>query len=185
MQIFLCISNQNSKISKIPRTFINLFLILFVTKIDEYKWDKEKFQGEIFINMRFSINSSQIFFHRSTKRSLSVSFLLFKIFQKKNWQKQFLPEIASMGGQKRSWAVSHLEISRPISFESGARLLTAVARVSFSLYRRTWTVSTVFHGIECSLIKPELDISRSSSDVNRQTCHVLLSTRQTSSFKSV
>lgn len=41
------------------------------------------------------------------------------------------------------------------------------------------------HGIECSLIKPELDISRSSSDVNRQTCHVLLSTRQTSSFKSV
>lgn len=185
MQIFLCISNQNSKISKIPRTFINLFLILFVTKIDEYKWDKEKFQREIFINMRFSINSSQIFFHRSTKRSLSVSFLLFKIFQKKNWQKRFLTEIASMGGQKGSWAVSHLEISRPISFESGARLLTAVARVSFSLYRRTWTVSTVFHGIECSLIKPELDISRSSSDVNRQTRHVLLSTRQTSSFKSV
>lgn len=100
MQIFLCISNQNSKISKIPRTFINLFLILFVTKIDEYKWDKEKFQREIFINMRFSINSSQIFFHRSTKRSLSVSFLLFKIFQKKNWQKRFLTEIASMGGQK-------------------------------------------------------------------------------------
>lgn len=91
-----------------------------------------------------------------------------------------------MDGQKGSWTVSHLEISRPISFESGARLLTAVARVSFSLYRRTWDVNrfNVFRGIECSLIKPELDISRSSSGVNRQTRHVFLS-RQTSSFKSV
>lgn len=46
-----------------------------------------------------------------------------------------------MDGQKGSWTVSHLEISRPISFESGARLLTAVAGVSFSLYRRTWDVN--------------------------------------------
>lgn len=118
----------------------------------------------------------------------TITFCVFPSLQ--NFSKEKLAEAILNrncvdGWTKGSWAVSHLEISRPISFESGARLLTAVARVSFSLYRRTWTVSTVFHGIECSLIKPELDISRSSSDVNRQTRHVLLSTRQTSSFKSV
>lgn len=169
-------------LSKIPRIFINLSPILFVTKIDEYKRDKEKFQGEIFINMRFSINSSQIFFHRSTKRSLSVSFLLFKIFQKKNWQKRFLTEIASMGGQKGSWAVSPRNLAANFLREWSTTTDSSGASQLFALSSH---VNRFNHGIECSLIKPELDISRSSSDVNRQTCHVLLSTRQTSSFKSV
>lgn len=48
------ISFQNSK---------NLYQLVFNFIRYENRRDKEKFQGEIFINMRFSINSSQIFFH--------------------------------------------------------------------------------------------------------------------------
>lgn len=101
------------------------------------------------------------------------------------WQKRFLTERRSM--DKGKVEPCHTSKSRgqfPSRMEHDYWQQWRESAFHSIVARETWTVSTVFRGIERSLIKPELDISRSSSGVKRQTRHVLLS-RQTSSFKSV
>lgn len=147
--------------------------------------------------MRFSINSSQFvpnLLPLIHERSLSVS-LLFKIFRKKNVKisskqndlAEAILNRAIRSMDKGKVEPCHTSKSRgqfPSRMEHDYWQQWRESAFHSIVARETWTVSTVFRGIERSLIKPELDISRSSSGVKRQTRHVLLS-RQTSSFKSV
>lgn len=124
--------------------------------------------------------------------SLSVS-LPFKIFRKKNVKISSKQQLAKAILNRSRW-MDKREVEPCRTSKSRGQFPSRVEHDYWQQWREsafhsivareTWTVSTVFRGIECSLIKPELDISRSSSGVNRQTRHVFLS-RQTSSFKSV